>query len=679
MVEFTYEEGDGEKYRAREDVTSVKFSLSCTLVGVDAFYGCLNLLKVDFGSSPISKIIEGAFYATKVEEIILPEALEELGSLEDSDGVFEDCECLRRVVVGGRCRVLGRESFRGCKSLREVVGGGGVTDIGKWAFGKNVVLEEMTLPKCAVSIGDNCFKGCTRLHEICGSKDQKVIVNHLKGVDEAKEKEAELQRMVDERIANIANAKTKLQGIKDVDVRQGVGMLQERMFGFLETGEVKGAQGAFDEIKGLAEKNYKRLVELTNVAMLKYRMTESRRFEPISKIGDKAPPAQKATPTALVLSEDQAKFNVVKASRMAESFRATMAELAYAMNMAGGWDEVIIKYEVDNADGRFGGEYRSENFKLDGTPLLVRTIFMDAKLLPEALASAKGEAKFRDMNSMVMEFEDPLAMALCYECLVKRCGVVGVVNQYNKKTFSDPPELKVYIDIDGGWLGEVGLVFRDVWSIKKEHLVVADARKANGPYIAQQLLDALVPVAGVEMAGSSGVGGSGGDAPSSEEAMLRNRIDRLTRENDDLRISTQLPPEARKERAVTMADERVQSVEAELALVDATLDSQALEISRLQKALAEAGFSKSGVLQKKSKYLKKWADRKVTLDSSGKLTWDGGSGHKGFLVFKKGDEVKLFEGGGFNVVAGGRIVAFKAANSAVAAEWAEAIQKFTKK
>ena len=98
-------------------------------------------MKVDFGSSPISKIIEGAFYATKVGEVILPEALEELGSLEDSDGVFEDCECLRRVVVGGRCRILGRERFRGCKSLREVVGGGGVTDIGKWAFGKNVVLE----------------------------------------------------------------------------------------------------------------------------------------------------------------------------------------------------------------------------------------------------------------------------------------------------------------------------------------------------------------------------------------------------------------------------------------------------------------------------------------------------------------------------------------------------------
>ena len=78
-------------------------------------------------------------------------------------------------------------------------------------------------------------------------------------------------------------------------------------------------------------------------------------------------------------------------------------------------------------------------------------------------------------------------MALCYECLVKRCGVVGVVNQYNKKTFSDPPELKVYIDIDGGWLGEVGLVFRDVWSIKKEHFVVVDARKANGSYIAQQV------------------------------------------------------------------------------------------------------------------------------------------------------------------------------------------------
>ena len=68
----------------------------------------------------------------------------------------------------------------------------------------------------------------------------------------------------------------------------------------------------------------------------------------------------------------------------------------------------------------------------------------------------------------------------------------------------------------------------------------------------------------------------------------------------------------------------------------------------------------------------------MTLDAGGKLTWDGGSGHKGFLVFKKGDEVKLFEGGGFNVVAGDRIVAFKAANSSMAAEWAEAIGRFCK-
>ncbi|GMH67150.1 hypothetical protein TL16_g04605 [Triparma laevis f. inornata] len=643
MVEITYEEGDGEKYRAREDVTSVKFAPNCTTVGVDAFYGCLNLTSLDFGSAPITNITEGAFYATKVTEVRLPESLVDLGSLEDSDGVFEDCEMLVKVVLGSNVKLLGRESFRGCKNLKTVQIKEGLTSIGKWAFGKNAVLEDITLPKSANNVGDNCFKGCTKLHELAGGKDQKDVVKFLMGVDEAKEQEAELQRMVDERIANIANSKAKLKNIIDVEGRQNLKLLQERMFGFLEQGEVKGSQSAYDEVKGYAETASKRLIELTNVAMLKYKMTESRRFDPV----------------------------------VSENFRVAMAEMAYDINMAGGWDEVLIKYEVDNADNRFSGELRTENFKLDGTPLIVRTSFPTSKLLPEAQISGKTDAKFRDMNSMAMEFEDPLAMALCYECLTKKYKIAGVVNQYNQKIFGEEsPALKVYLDLEGnGWLVEVLLVFRDISTIKKERAVIKDARTANGPYIAQQLLDALVPVAVLPVPPS---GGGGGGGEGTEESMLRGRIERLTRENDDLRISTALPPEARKERAVTMADERVQNVEAELALVDATLDSQQSEIARLQKALKDAGFSKSGILQKKSKYLKKWADRKVTLDAGGKLTWDGGSGHKGFLVFKKGDEVKLFEGGGFNVVAGGRIVAFKAANSSMAAEWAEAIGRFCK-
>ena len=53
--------------------------------------------------------------------------------------------------------------------------------------------------------------------------------------------------------------------------------LQNKMYQLMEAGDAGGATAAYKEIKGLAEREGKRLQELLNVGMLKYKQTESRR------------------------------------------------------------------------------------------------------------------------------------------------------------------------------------------------------------------------------------------------------------------------------------------------------------------------------------------------------------------------------------------------------------------
>ena len=93
---------------------------------------------------------------------------------------------------------------------------------------------------------------------------------------------------------------------------------------------------------------------------------------------------------------------------------------------------------------------------------------------------------------------------------------------------------------------------------------------------------------------------------------------------------------------------------------------------------------KSGNLMKKSKYLRSYARRFVQLDILGLFSWDGGSGHRGFVNLAKGSFVSA-DGEGksdsfpFFVVHEGKKIELAATSENARREWIAAIEAFIEK
>ena len=87
---------------------------------------------------PVTRIDNNFLNNADIEEIILPESIEEIG-----ERAFYNCRKLRRVVLPGSLRTIGDSAFSNC-----------------------VLLTEINLPKSIVSIGENVFSGCEELEEV---------------------------------------------------------------------------------------------------------------------------------------------------------------------------------------------------------------------------------------------------------------------------------------------------------------------------------------------------------------------------------------------------------------------------------------------------------------------------------------------------------------------------------
>ena len=101
------------------------------------------------------------------------------GKEEYDGGAFSGCRSLVEVLFGNHLKVIGPLSFANT-SLRAVVLKEGVESIGSFAFKGCVGLETVILPNSLHLFDVNVFKGCTKLHEIVGSKKQEDILEHLK-------------------------------------------------------------------------------------------------------------------------------------------------------------------------------------------------------------------------------------------------------------------------------------------------------------------------------------------------------------------------------------------------------------------------------------------------------------------------------------------------------------------
>lgn len=98
-------------------------------IGVQAFFYCIQLRKVDFGEAERLRAIGArAFAGSGIERLETPAGLQELG-----ESAFAGCRDLRKVTLNAGLEVLGPTCFEGVKPMRVEVPGS-LRRVGKNAF-----------------------------------------------------------------------------------------------------------------------------------------------------------------------------------------------------------------------------------------------------------------------------------------------------------------------------------------------------------------------------------------------------------------------------------------------------------------------------------------------------------------------------------------------------------------
>lgn len=101
------------------------------------------------------RVGEGAFLASTVESVVIPEGTTSIGDL-----AFRDCISLARVDLPESLTSIGFETFAGCSALEKLnLDKTGVTEIGERAFARTTSLSSLTLPPSLRSVGTLAFAG----------------------------------------------------------------------------------------------------------------------------------------------------------------------------------------------------------------------------------------------------------------------------------------------------------------------------------------------------------------------------------------------------------------------------------------------------------------------------------------------------------------------------------------
>lgn len=194
LVTKNGDDSDGKMmpFQARESVFSLnKETLNTALIkegviniGVCAFYGCENLITVDFPESltiiadnafnrchvlnnvdfpdSVKTIGSSAFYECyALTEVILPESLTTV-----SNSCFSRCKGLVTLVVGKNVTSIGSSAFSECDLLANVSLPNGLQSIGLWAFRYAYTLESIVIPETVTTMADRAFSECKALKSI---------------------------------------------------------------------------------------------------------------------------------------------------------------------------------------------------------------------------------------------------------------------------------------------------------------------------------------------------------------------------------------------------------------------------------------------------------------------------------------------------------------------------------
>lgn len=140
-----------------------------TVIGDSAFCNNQSIRKVTLPDS-IKVIDSDAFDSSTLEEINLPEELEDIGY-----EAFEYCQSLKSITIPDSVTFISTWAFNNCTSLESAKIGSGVMSINNYTFANCTSLKELTLSEGLESIGDEALIGCTSLKNITVPKSVNEI------------------------------------------------------------------------------------------------------------------------------------------------------------------------------------------------------------------------------------------------------------------------------------------------------------------------------------------------------------------------------------------------------------------------------------------------------------------------------------------------------------------------
>ena len=183
------------------NITDIAILDEVTYIGVNAFYGCLNLAAVKISSLEAWCNIEFAaasanplYYAhnlylnnSRVTELVMPQEVLNISAYAFTGGNFDSLVISEHVNYAGtdafysctslstvywnavNCATAGSSYypiFRNCTGLTTVVIGNGVQSLPSYAFKNCTGLTSITIPESVVSIKSEVFSGCTSLQAV---------------------------------------------------------------------------------------------------------------------------------------------------------------------------------------------------------------------------------------------------------------------------------------------------------------------------------------------------------------------------------------------------------------------------------------------------------------------------------------------------------------------------------
>ncbi|GMH98841.1 hypothetical protein TrST_g13139 [Triparma strigata] len=299
----------------------------------------------------------------------------------------------------------------------------------------------------------------------------------------------------------LTRAKEAIESIQDEEVRKNVTNLQKDLFNHVQAGDTANADKVFKELKEIAEEQTKRLGTATATVLFNYRFRDNgHRFREIERI-EEIPSAKQMAVRGETAAE-RVKALLAKACWKETEFQARMmSEIVDPMDQASSIRDLCETYGIDSSPyvyDKFGNtvELIDPLFAFGNetaSNVLVKERFGPPKGYQRALAKEEdGIAKsgadkwigLRDLNRVTFEFEDPLMLTLAYKALAKKFKISGLKNKFESvyvKTYDQPPDIHMNLDLGKGWLVEVQLMFASVLTIKKELHKFYDIVRAKEP------------------------------------------------------------------------------------------------------------------------------------------------------------------------------------------------------